>query len=143
VLSSVVISALNTARNKGIDSSAKSQFAEARSQAQLFYDANKNAFEFIPGGQTDVCVGDGTATGGVKGTASFILSAAFSEGLGGGNIVLDGAGAAGKAVCNSTANGWAMEIQLKDGNYYCVDANGNATSTSNPLILSNGLDVTC
>ncbi|MEK7177041.1 MAG: type II secretion system protein [Patescibacteria group bacterium] len=40
ILSSVVLASLNTARNKGADAKVKSQLANMRSEAEIYYDTN-------------------------------------------------------------------------------------------------------
>jgi prepilin-type N-terminal cleavage/methylation domain-containing protein len=144
ILSSIVLSSLNTARNKGMDAGAKSTLSDARAQAQLFYGENNNKFVQLIASATDVChplANNGASTNGVKGINALLYSAAQSEGIT--TVLGDTTGGPGKAVCNSTPNGWAIELPLKDGTYYCVDWNGNATSTTNSAILSNGLDTDC
>jgi prepilin-type N-terminal cleavage/methylation domain-containing protein len=138
-LSSIVLTALNSARNKGIDASAKSSLNNSRAQSQLFYDANGNRF-YSGSAVTDVCDSTGSVNG-VKGVYSFLKSAAISEGAI--NIVHNSGGAANTAVCNSVTYGWAIEIPLKDGNYYCADSNGVASTSQNLLILQNSIDVDC
>jgi prepilin-type N-terminal cleavage/methylation domain-containing protein len=134
ILSSIVLSSLNTARNKGMDAGAKSTLSDARAQAQLFYGENNNKFVQLIASATDVCHP-------LANINALLYSAAQSEGIT--TVLGDTTGGPGKAVCNSTPNGWAIELPLKDGTYYCVDWNGNATSTTNSAILSNGLDTDC
>ncbi|MFT5179669.1 MAG: prepilin-type N-terminal cleavage/methylation domain-containing protein [Candidatus Paceibacteria bacterium] len=52
ILSSVVLASLNTAREKGDDAAIKSNLANARVQAALFYDDNSNSY-------TNVCTDEG------------------------------------------------------------------------------------
>ena len=59
ILSSVVLASLNTARNKGADAAIKSNLANARAQAELFYDANGSSYK-VSAGALDVC--DSSAT---------------------------------------------------------------------------------
>jgi prepilin-type N-terminal cleavage/methylation domain-containing protein len=140
VLSSIILSSLTTARNKSIDAQAIANLDNSRSQSQLFYDANGNRFVQSSGTVSDIC-NINAAQGGSKGVYSFLQSAAQTESVQ--NIAYNTSGAANTAVCNSTGNGWAMEIPLKNGHYYCVDSNGIASSSQNLLILVNSIDVDC
>src|SRR5437868_11975300 len=67
ILSSVVLASLNSARNKGTDSAIKASLANARAQAELYYDA--------AGNYAGVCTG-------ANGIQNMVLSAA--QKLGGG-----------------------------------------------------------
>jgi prepilin-type N-terminal cleavage/methylation domain-containing protein len=101
ILSSVVLSALNQARGKGADSAIKSNLANSRSQAELYYDGNSASY-------ASVCS-----------TSNGILK------------MKQGASAAGSAavVCNDAAAAWAMSAQLKSNTaqYWCVDYTGTST----------------
>ena len=44
ILASVVLASLNTARSKGADAAIKANLANARAQAELYYDANSNSY---------------------------------------------------------------------------------------------------
>ncbi len=60
ILSSVVLASLNTARSKGADAAVKANLANARAQAELFYDNQ------TPDSYTNVC----SATGGIGANAA-------------------------------------------------------------------------
>ncbi|HLP86803.1 MAG TPA: type II secretion system protein [Candidatus Paceibacterota bacterium] len=141
VLSSVVLASLNSARAKGAVASAKSNLANTRSQAELFYDANSNRYD---GGTnaTNVCDPAGLI-GTIKGINAGVLAAAQANSSSA-TVSLDNAGPATSTlgICNSTANGWAAEVLLKDGNFFCVDSNGSA-KTSASAMLTATTDVTC
>lgn len=149
VLSSIVLSSLNTARNKGGDAAVKSSLDAARAQAELFYDANKEKYVITPGNTTDVCAATGSVgSPAVKGIYSQVLSAAQAGGYSTVNSTIgaaDGTGliptchacyaGEGSTDCTGTRDGWAAEAPLKatSGSVYCVDSSGLATTTTNFL----------
>ncbi len=47
ILASVVLAALSSARAKGADAAVKSNLANARAQAELFYDNNTNSYTLL------------------------------------------------------------------------------------------------
>lgn len=113
ILSSVVLASLNTARSRGADAAIKSNLANARAEAELFYDAAGNYGTAGPG--TGVCAPSGTN---VIGDSVAAATAAGS----------------GSVSCRVTANGagWAASAQLKSNTaqYYCVDSTGYASTTT-------------
>lgn len=131
ILASVVLASLNTARNKGADAAVKSNLANARAQAEIFYDANLNSYK-ISTGALDVCDATAsTATGAIKGINPNVLAASTATGSG-----TPGVGVAQTtttAVCNSSATAWAAAAPLKAGGYYCVDSSGASKSTATAL----------
>ncbi len=109
VLASVVLASLNTARGKGADSAVKSNLANARAQAELYYDGNTNSY-------ANVC----TAAGGIS--ESYAAANAANGGT------------AANADCNSSATAWAMAAQLvaDTTQIHCVDSTGaSETMTGN------------
>lgn len=109
ILSSVVLASLNSARSKGSDAAIKSGLANARAQAELYYDE----------GQTYVGVCDNSS----RGIKSMIDQVASTSGQ--------------VAVCKEDVNDWSASAKLKstDG-HWCVGSSGaskempNAVSTS-------------
>ncbi len=133
ILASVVLASLNTARSKGADAAIKANLANARPQAELFYDANASSYD---GGTatTDVCSSTGMA-GTTKGIYASVLAA--GNALGGATVVGVDAQAftystssanAGAAVCHATTSGWAAVVSLKNpttaNSGFCVDSTG-------------------
>lgn len=122
ILASVVLASLNTARNKGADAKIKAELANARAQAELFYDT----------GQTYL----GVCASGTNTINSLVQSAATTASAG--TIIINGAStiAATSAVCNVTATtgaAWLAQVPLKvqdvagagsGQDYYCVDSTG-------------------
>ncbi len=134
ILSSVVLASLNTARNKGADTAVKSNLAGARAQAELFYDANTNAYLVgVAGSATDVC--SSTAlVGGVRGIYTAVKAAAEAYGGSAATVTVGAAGAWNQANCMSSLGGsgaWAAAAPLKASTasvpaLYCVDSAGNS-----------------
>ena len=122
ILSSVVLASLNTARNRGADSAVKSNLANARTEAELYYDTNN---------------GYGTAGNGY--TTANVCSATLTNGIGD-NVQAAIAAGGGTGNCVVTTAGWGASAQLKTSGHYCVDSTGVATTTSSAL--PNG-DPTC
>tara|TARA_R110000824_G_scaffold401771_1_gene615688 strand:- start:372089 stop:372628 length:540 start_codon:yes stop_codon:yes gene_type:complete len=139
ILSSVVLASLNTARNKGADTAVKSNLAGARAQAELFYDANGNAYVVTAGTATDVCNAAGNVNG-VRGIATAVLSAgqAYSASMASINSTLTVAGTYNTATCHASTGGsgaWAAEAPLKASasgapKMFCVDSSGNSKETT-------------
>lgn len=151
ILSSVVLASLNSARNRGADATVKSNLANARSQAELFYDANGGKYS---GGTeaTSVCGSTGSASG-VSGIYKFAEGAADASGhtL---NVAINTAGNTSRVTCHATPqsgsyfplNAWALEAPLREGGgvtnpMYCVDSQGNAGIYSGSRLASG--DATC
>lgn len=132
ILASVVLASLNSARSKGTDAAIKSALANARAQAELYYDGTQS---YEP-----VCT---SAT--VGGVYPLILNAA--QKLNSSAIVsldsvawaYDASGVAvGSAVCHDSSLGWAAMVSLKGtaANGWCVDSTGASKQTTGPLAAS-------
>jgi type IV pilus assembly protein PilA len=135
ILASVVLASLNTARVKGTDAAIKANLANARAQAAIFYDSNTAAINTY----TNVCT---TAAGGVNGILANVQAASTAAGTG--NVVVGANGAASAvqtattANCHDNATAWAASVKLKTNatDYFCVDSNGAAITTTTPLAAS-------
>jgi len=105
ILSSVVLASLNTARSKGADSAIKGQLANARAQAEIYYD-NSGASSYA-----------GVCTSATSGIANMKTGAASNSSA---------------VACYDSANGWIMTALLKTSGagYWCVDSTGASKSTS-------------
>jgi len=139
VLASVVLASLNTARNKGADAAVKENLANARAQAELFYDSNTNAYVITADGTTDVCSPTASAgSSAVKGINQNVLAATqASQGAAGTvnitDTTIETASGAGSGVCYSAAGSWVAQAPLKTSGYWCVDYLG--TSEPQPSLL--------
>lgn len=157
VLSSIVISSLNTARNKGNDAAIKSNLDQARTVGELFYDSNGNHYVVTAGSATDVCDPTGQVNG-VKGVYQSFAAAAQAGGVTGANIrtlltsTVDSppftkatchvcaAGQSGTTCQSLSTDVWAAEVPLKStagAQLWCVDSLGFVGTTSTSLGASD------
>jgi len=115
ILSSVVLASLNSAREKGEDARVKANLANARAQAELYYNGTGD------GDYVGVC----TASDGIGG---FISD--FTDGICNG----------GDASANV---GWAMSAPLSTADeWFCVDYTGQSTTTGASL-LDTETEISC
>ena len=135
VLASVVLAATNSARNKGADAAVKSNLANTRAQAELYYDANSSSY-------SGVC--STTAVGGVRTINDIVAGARAAYGTTVAlNITLTSAGAWNTATCHDSATAWAAEVPLKAStsgtpSMYCVDSTG-VTKTNTAALASSAV----
>jgi prepilin-type N-terminal cleavage/methylation domain-containing protein len=139
ILASVVLASLNTARNKGADAKIKAELANARAQAELYYDTK--------GDYEGVCAALSTANPG--GISNLVSSAAKSSGGSTATVGTDATafaygttGGTGNSTCHDTTAGWAAIVSLKvpatPSSGWCVDSSQNskeATVLTNASIL--------
>ena len=119
VLASVVLASLNTARNKGADAAVKSQLANMRAEAEVYYDGTGASTYGLPVAAASGATGCGLASTMFKVDASFASAVT--------NLTANGAipvCAAGGANLGTTATSWAMSAPLKAGGSWCVDNTG-------------------
>jgi prepilin-type N-terminal cleavage/methylation domain-containing protein len=131
ILASVVLASLNSARTKGADAAIKANLANARAQAELFYDSNSNNY-------------DGVCTNGTTGINGMVAQAASASGVTA--PTADAAQATSGAACHDTTAGWAATVPLKTSttSYYCVDSTGASTTVVTTLPLGSATtDVLC
>ncbi|MEN9614031.1 MAG: hypothetical protein RLZZ347_338 [Candidatus Parcubacteria bacterium] len=131
ILSSVVLASLNTARSKGADAAVKANLANARAQAELFYDSNASSYMGTAASATDVCSSLGLVLG-VKGIFTNVAAAASTTGA-----TIDstaaGTGSATTAQCHATASNWAALAPLKSSGFWCVDNTGASKAEPSSL----------
>ncbi len=129
ILSSVVLASLNTARSKGTDAAIKANLANARAEAELFYD-NSTTKSY-----QGVC-----ALGGANTIGDSVLAAA--QATGDSYAAADLAASATLAACHDAAGGWLAQASLSDNTtFFCVDSRG-ISATSTTAVLADE-DVTC
>lgn len=108
ILSSVVLASLNSARSKGSDAAIKSGLANARAQAELYYDT--------VGSYDNVC--STTSGNGIK---AMIDQVATTSG-------------AGNVVCADDTNNWSASAKLKSTEkYWCVGSSGASKEISSAI----------
>lgn len=127
ILASVVLASLNSARTKGSDAAIKSALANARAQAELYYDTTQSY---------DTICTSGTSNGIyplIKNAAEKLLSTA-PVGLDTQAWVPGNTGAAGNAVCHDHAQGWVSVVNLKSTavDAWCVDSTGVSKQITSP-----------
>lgn len=127
ILASVVLASLNSARSKGADAAVKASLANARAQAELYYDSNSN--------YTAVCTGAG-------GVITILAGAVRNSADADQAMSNDVASSATVATCNDTATGWAAEMPMKGGSWFCVDYAGKS-QVNTAVGLGLGTDVDC
>ena len=127
ILASVVLASLNSARTKGADASVKANLANARAQAELYYDIGNTYL--------NVC------NSGVTGSIWPMVSAAATAG----GTTLPATPAttiqvASNPVCHDGASGWVAAVPLKSSStsYYCVDSTGASKTVVTSLVPAEG-----
>jgi prepilin-type N-terminal cleavage/methylation domain-containing protein len=157
ILSSVILASLNTARSKGNDGAVRTNLANARGQAELFYSSNNNVYVGTPGSADDVCSSSANVAG-TKGIYSFASAAASAGGSSlntamntfngsNANIVQCHATPAAQSSCIPSGacaqlNAWGIEAPLKGvypgytNPFYCVDSTGAGTTTNGSTLGS-------
>ncbi len=130
ILASVVLASLSSARSKGADANIKANLANARAQAELFYDAGST--------YTGVCA----VAVGNNGTINALIQGA-SNTAGTGTVVLTSTvQTASTSNCFASATAWSASVPLKTQNafgatsgqdYYCVDSAGASKVVDAPM----------
>ncbi len=139
ILASVVLASLNTARNKGADAKIKAELANARAQAELYYDSQTTP------SYDGVCAAAATANG-ING---ILTSAASTAGIS--SPAIDGNSATSSTVANcrdvgpnaTGGTGWAMEIPLKTSGFYCVDSKMKSQTNGSAGLSNSATDIDC
>jgi Tfp pilus assembly protein PilE len=106
ILASVVLASLNSARTKGADAAVKSNMANIRAQAELWYDNNSNKYN--TGTATTTC------STGVFADPNIVAAVA--------QITTQSVAPA--CYTNTAGDKWAMSTTLKSGTTWCVDNSG-------------------
>jgi prepilin-type N-terminal cleavage/methylation domain-containing protein len=111
ILASVVLASLNTARAKGTDAKIKSEMANFRTEAELYYDTN-NTYGAIAGSGGNVCVVSNNKFG-----VSFWNLTGQGADREGVKCDVGGGGSGGY-------DQYRLAVKLKTGGYWCVDHTG-------------------
>ncbi|MEK7157406.1 MAG: type II secretion system protein [Patescibacteria group bacterium] len=123
ILSSVVLASLNTARSKGNDAAIQTDISGIRTQAQLYNNANGNAYGINPFFESNCAAGDNLFN---DSTIAKQVQAADAAN-----------GTAGTVTCNVAANGTAYAVSAElvgtPGTYYCIDSTGVGAIFPSPL----------
>jgi prepilin-type N-terminal cleavage/methylation domain-containing protein len=128
ILAAVVLASLNDARKGGSDASVKQSVGNARSQAEIVYNAN-NVFNY-----------DGVCD---DAKIQQLVSAANTASGQTIAATFNAATTAGVAACNDSATEWAIQARFASNNgaYWCVDSAGFVASTS--VALTDANDTVC
>ncbi len=119
ILASVVLASLNSARDKGADAATKTNLANARAQAELFYDNNGRVY-------TGVCATTGTNVIGPNVNAAKVAW--------GGSVTAYALATASTwqtEQCHATAAAWAAASPIRASTSgspasWCVDSTGQS-----------------
>ncbi|MFA6355039.1 MAG: type II secretion system protein [Candidatus Paceibacterota bacterium] len=127
ILSSVVLSSLSSARDKGKDTSVKSTLASMRAQAELYASTHDDSFANIC---TAIASSNGFGPTVLGGTTGGLL-VALQESVGVTATIQStgtAVGAYDKITCRSDENSWVVEAPLVAStgatDMYCVDSLG-------------------
>ncbi|MBP6912375.1 MAG: prepilin-type N-terminal cleavage/methylation domain-containing protein [Candidatus Pacebacteria bacterium] len=125
ILAAIVLASLNSARSKGGDSAVRSNIANIRGQAALYYDTN------ITYGNNVAC---GFTSGGTAvGVCTGLFGAGSTTAQAGLRAAATASGSTAYGFTNATGDAWAIGAILKTTNiissnsgvdYYCVDSTG-------------------
>jgi type IV pilus assembly protein PilA len=114
ILSSIVLSSLNTSRSKAKDVAAKVDLDGVRSQAALYYDANNETY-----GADGVTCNNPTS----------IFDPLAAENVNGAVTAAETA-VNGTATCANSTSAYVVALPLMNGDVWCVDSNGYASTTT-------------
>lgn len=145
ILASIVLASLTSSRDRGADAKVKAELANARAQAQTYFDTHGAYYDVDdadPAWQS-VC----QDTDGIYELVSSAATTAASAVVINGNQV-----ATGNANCNTYTDAWVVQVPLKvlnqvsatsDVDYWCVDSTGRSKLEDQPLadfVLDDNVD---
>lgn len=118
-LSSILLSAMNTSRNKAVDASIKENMHNVRAAAALDYDGNNNSYGTTAwvANATSFTPGNGT-----PGATAMFLDKTI------GGMLAQVALASGALSYVSNNTSWVIISKLKGPGYWCVDSAGTAVA---------------
>ncbi len=146
ILASIVLSSLNTARDKAADVTIKSNLAGMRAQAQLYYEEHTGTYDVSSTPVHNVCL-DTDGVYNLLSAASITVAATA--------VITNGNQSDTTANCNVTGDAWIVQVPLKQQNqvndssgvdFYCVDSQGSSKIEDAPLVnfdSMNGTPSTC
>jgi prepilin-type N-terminal cleavage/methylation domain-containing protein len=150
LLSTVVLFAVSDARNKGADAAVKENLINARTQAEIFYNANLDSYYTDLGYEVnDVCAQNASVTLASKSIYPFLNEARRASGADDITRVeyqsteYPEGGSFTTVNCSSTGSTWMADAPLKklQGNgspwMFCVDSSGNAKEEATAIITSS------
>ncbi len=134
VLASVVLASLNSARTKGSDAAVRANMANARAEAEIWYD-NAGVYNGVCSITGTNVIGDNVFAAADASGATYAYASTTNDAANGG---------ASAAVCHDNNNGWAAFAPTdgSPGSGICVDYTGYIGSTTVSVLNTDG-DVTC
>jgi prepilin-type N-terminal cleavage/methylation domain-containing protein len=128
ILAAVVLASLNDARSSGTNASIQQTINNARSQAEIFYNAQS------PIAYTGVCTNSDMTT-------LFTAANNASSEMTSVSTAIATPSSATNLACHESATAYAIStpLMLTDGTqrYYCVDSSGKAGVTATALVANN------
>ena len=116
ILAAVVLGSLNDARDGANDASAKTSINNTRNAAEIFYSANSFSYD---DGTDNIC-----ADGGV----TDLMAAADAQ-------------TGNTTVCSDVADAYGVEVELRSGDYFCVDSTGYSGAGTGTIDDTSGSEV--
>lgn len=150
VLSSVILVSLTTAKQKAVDAKVKAELVTLSVDAQLYYDANGNAFTTSGTdvfGRSDLqppCPSAATANSMFTATTPNIatimtdlctLSSSNASNKYISKYTIRGCAASEGGICGAT---YVIAAQLSDATWFCVDSKGAAKSLPSGAAIGSG-----
>jgi len=127
ILASVVLASLNTARNKGSDAAIKTNLANLRAQAAMFYDNNSNGY-----GVGNTAIQTITTTNSCATLSGTMLATTGTASTGDvtfcSGVVAAAVSSGNSALVNVLAQSWVVGVPLKQtpAAWRCVDSIGSS-----------------
>lgn len=115
ILATILLANLGDSRDEAIDASVRTTMSGLRSEAELYY--NQNNFRYSGAGH-NLCSGDFMDR--INTTAQ---------------LVTDGV----SGQCQAGPNEWAASVQLRSGQWFCVDSTGKAAEQGS----GSGVSTSC
>ena len=134
ILSSVVLASLNSARSRAANTSVKTNLANARAEAEIFYyNATSPTYDGVCALTGTNVIGDSIAAAASSTGATYTANDAANGGT-------------AAAVCHDSATGWAAlaPLRVAEGTFtaWCVDSTGASQGGVATALDTDG-DVTC
>ncbi len=132
-LAAIVLAAVGSARNKGVDAAVKGNLGSIRSEAEIYSSNNGNSY-------SGVCPTLQAGTG-----VKTILNNAASTTQSNVDVTFTDGGAWNQVTCHDSTTAWVVEAPLKASvsgtpSMWCVDSSGNAKGETTNM---SGSATTC
>lgn len=134
LLAAVIMGSVNSGSTRGKNAAIKKNLANARTQAEVFYNTNTSAVLSY----TNVCTNG--MVGGAQGVGALVLGGAQARGFSAYSI--NAIGNTTNAVCNHSSNAWAAQVPLLGGGFWCVDSTNQSKEVPASVITATN-DYSC